>query len=154
MSNPTFVMLSWGELWLSWGCANKWIFLLSSLTKARWQSFCVFIQIEANCNAKRPSSCTKDLNQFSRKLPVNLLCHEPKIFATRIQKPGLQRVKICFLGGGIMGFAAFCIETEGPSPPPIFNKQSADPSELQNPISMLVLTFPQKQWFGCILDHF
>ena len=52
-----------------------------SLTKARWQSFCVFIQIEANCNAKRPSSCTKDLNQFSRKLAVSLLCHGRKIFA-------------------------------------------------------------------------
>ena len=59
------------------------MFFTSSLTKTRWQSFCFFIQIEANCDAKRQSSCTKDLNQFSRKLAVNLLCHGPKIFASR-----------------------------------------------------------------------
>ena len=71
---------------------KAWMFFTSSFTKARWQSFCFYIQIEANCDAKRQSSCTKDLNQFSRKLAVNLLCHGPKIYASWMCPEGVLKV--------------------------------------------------------------
>ena len=74
------------KCWSIKKCSNPpplWMFYLLPLLKQDGNHFASLFPV--NCDAKQQSSCTKDLNQFSRKLAVNLLCHGPKIFATWAQ---------------------------------------------------------------------